>query len=354
VLLIRDSSDVDFRRNEMSLQIKKANVRLDRRTFLQSAGALALSLTILRTSEAATNPGAKPLSGLSPIGETPFTADDKLDLECLAEEVTFCNRGGVSGFVWPQIASGWSTLSEQERLNGAEALLAAGKGGKTALVIGVQSIGADIATSTRYAKHAADHGADAIISLPPGKVSDRATLEYYETIGAATPLPLIVQSQGDMTVDLIVEMFAKIPTMKCVKDEAGKPLARIAQIQKRTGDKLAVFAGNGVRTMIDEMRLGFSGYCPTTGLSDLYQSTFDLWHSGKHKEAFDMFGRILAFDSIQGVAQYVLVARGVFKETTTRRATPGMGNRQESKLDEAQKQAIRESLNLYLEPYLRA
>jgi dihydrodipicolinate synthase/N-acetylneuraminate lyase len=327
---------------------------MNRRSFLQSSGAFAVSLAISRTVEATATAGSKQLSGLFPIGETPFTADNKLDLDCLAAEVTFCNRGGVSGFVWPQIASGWSTLSEQERLDGAEALLAAGKGGKTAVVIGVQAIGGDMATSLRYAKHAAEHGADAIISLPPEKAGDQAMLEYYKTIGAATPLPLIVQSQGDMSVDLIVEMFGQIPTMKCVKDEAGNPLARISQIQQATGNKLAVFAGNGVRTMIDELRLGFSGYCPTTGLSDVYQATFDLWHAGKHKEAFDMFGRILAFDSIQGVSQYILVARGVFKETTTHRPTPGMGNRHEGKLDEAQKQVIRESLSEYLKPYLRA
>jgi len=336
------------------MQVQKADTRLDRRAFLQSAGAFAVSHTLLRTSEAATTAGAKQLSGLFPIGETPFTVDDKLDLDCLAAEVRFCNRGGVRGFVWPQKASGWSTLSEQERLDGAEALLAAGKGGRTAVVIGVQSIGAEIATSIRYAKHAAEHGADAIISLPPEKASDQAMLEYYKTIAAVTPLPLIVQTEGDMSVDLIVEMFGQIPTMKCVKDEAGNPLARIAQIQQRTGNKLAVFAGNGVRTMIDEMKLGFSGYCPFTGLSDLYQVTFDLWHAGKHKEAFDMFGRILAFDSIQGASQYILVARGVFKETTTHRAAPGIGNRSEGKLDEAQKQFIRDSLDEYLKPYLRA
>jgi len=332
----------------------KSDTLMNRRSFLQSSGAFAVSLAVSRTVEATTTAGSKQPSGLFPIGETPFTADNKLDLDCLAAEVTFCNRGGVSGFVWPQIASGWSTLSEQERLDGAEALLAAGKGGRTAVVIGVQAIGGDMATSLRYAKHAAEHGADAIISLPPEKAGDQAMLEYYKTIGAATPLPLIVQSQGDMSVDLIVEMFGQIPTMKCVKDEAGNPLTRISQIQQATGNKLAVFAGNGVRTMIDELRLGFSGYCPTTGLSDVYQATFDLWHAGKHKEAFDMFGRILAFDSIQGVSQYILVARGVFKETTTHRPTPGMGNRHEGKLDEAQKQVIRESLSEYLKPYLRA
>jgi dihydrodipicolinate synthase/N-acetylneuraminate lyase len=336
------------------MTVRQADPRIDRRAFLQSAGAFAASLAFLPDAQATPATGAKQLSGLFPIGQTPFTPDNKLDLECLAAEVKFCNRGGVRGFVWPQIASGWSTLSEQERLDGAEALLAAGKGGKTALVIGVQAIGGDMATSLRYAKHAVEHGADAIISLPPEKASDQAMLDFYKTIGAATPLPLIVQSSGDMSVALIVEMFRQIPTMKCVKDEAGNPLARISEIQQGTGNKLAVFAGNGVRVMIDEMRLGFSGYCPTTGLSDLYQETFDLWHTGKHNEAFDMFGRILAFDSIQGVSQYILVARGVFKETTTHRPTPGMGNQHEDKLDDAQKQVIRQALDEYLKPYLRA
>jgi dihydrodipicolinate synthase/N-acetylneuraminate lyase len=327
---------------------------MDRRLFLRSAGALAVSLAILPRSQARTTAGAKPLSGIFPIGETPFTADNKLDLECLAEEVKFCNRGRVSGFVWPQIASGWSTLSDQERLDGAEAILAAGRGGKTSLVIGVQAIGGDIATSLRYARHAAEYGADAIISLPPEKATDQATIEYYKAIGEATPLPLIVQTKGDMSIDLVSKMFGQIPTMKCVKDEAGDPLARISQIQQATSNRLAVFAGNGVRIMIDEMRLGFSGYCPTTGLSDVYQEAFDLWHAGKPKEAFDMFGRILAFDSIQGVSQYILVARGVFKETTTHRPTPGMGNSHQPKLDETQKQVIRDSLDKYLKPYLRA
>src|SRR5208282_1748229 len=83
----------------------------------------------------------KLLRGLFPIGQTPCTPDNKLDLDCLAAEVKFCNRGGVHGFVWPQIASGWAGLTQQERMAGAETILAAGKGGKTALVIGVQTLG---------------------------------------------------------------------------------------------------------------------------------------------------------------------------------------------------------------------
>jgi 4-hydroxy-tetrahydrodipicolinate synthase len=328
-----------------------------RRNFLQLAGAAAMSLGLSHAVEAVDTaaPASKPFWGVFPIGQTPFTPDDKLDLDCLAAEVKFCNRGGVAGLAWPQIASGWSTLSEKERLDGTEAILAAGKGGKTSLVIGVQTAGSDIAGSIRYAKHAAKNGADAIVSLPPDKATDDALIEYYKTIGAATDLPLVVQTIGNMSVDLIVEMFRQIPTMKCVKDEVGIPLERVTQIREKTNNKLAVFSGQGVRTMLDEMRLGFSGHCPTTGLADLYQSTFDLWHAGKKKEAFDMFGRIQAFNSIPDSGNYVLQARGIFKETTTSRRMPGMGGGRETlPLDDAQKRAIREALDVYLKPYLRA
>jgi dihydrodipicolinate synthase/N-acetylneuraminate lyase len=335
-----------------------------RREFLRTLGGGALSLALAGRGWSA---GTKPMRGVFPIGQTPVTESDKLDLECLQNEVKFCNRYKVHGFAWPQIASGWTTLSEKERMDGAEAILAAGKGGKTALVIGVQDKEGKIDQSIAYAKHAAKNGADAIISLPPEKADDQAMMEYYKTIGQATDLPLIVQTQGDTSVDLIVEMARQVPTMKCVKDEAGNPLARVTQIRERTNDKLAVFSGNGVRTMIDEMRLGFSGHCPTTMLSDFYAAAFDLWHSGKRREAFDMFGRLQAFNTITGAAGYLMVVRGVFKENTRTRGGSmagggtaaggpggGRGGRGgEAPLDEAARQAVRDAWDQFMKPHLR-
>lgn len=335
-----------------------------RREFMQALAGGALGLALSGRGWSA---GTKPMRGVFPIGQTPVTESDKLDLECLQNEVKFCNRYKVHGFAWPQIASGWTTLSEKERMDGAEAILAAGQGGKTSLVIGVQDKNGKINQSIAYAKHAAKNGADAIISLPPEKADDKAMIEYYRAIGQATDLPLIVQTQGDTSVDLIVEMARQVPSMKCVKDEAGNPLARVTQIRERTNGKLAVFSGNGVRTMIDEMRLGFSGHCPTTVLADFYAATFDLWHSGKRREAFDMFGRIQAFNSITGASGYLMVVRGVFKENTKTRgggmagggaaAGGGGGGRGgrggAAPLDEAAKQAVRDAWDQFMKPHLR-
>jgi dihydrodipicolinate synthase/N-acetylneuraminate lyase len=301
-------------------------------------------------------PAAKRLRGLFPIASSPFTPDNKLDYDCLNAEVSFCNRARVPGLIWPQIASGWSTLSSAERFSGAESMISAAKGGATAIAIGVQTQGNDLAGAVAYAKHAAKAGADAICSLPP-EGGNGAMLEYYKAIGTATDLPLVVQTIGDMPVDLIAQMFREIPTMRVVKDEAGDPLKRVTDILAKTDGKLAVFAGKGVRLMMDEMRLGFTGFCPTVGMADLFQQAWELYEAGKKREAFDMFGRIQAFSTITNADRYVMVARGIFKDTTKSRPMPGMGEGSAgppTPLDEAGKKVVRDALDTYLKPYLRA
>jgi 4-hydroxy-tetrahydrodipicolinate synthase len=358
-----------------------------RRGFLRDIGALALGAGLLQTSfeAAASNvrgadlktPSGKPLRGLYPIVETPFDQANKLDTDALANEVRFINRGRVNGMIWPVFASAWSTLSEAERIEGAEAILAAAKGGKSAVAIAVQNTAWDVATSVRYAKHAAAHGADAIVAIPPNNgwdVSDQMVVDYYQAIGAATELPLIVQTRGTMSVDLMIRMFKQIPTMKATKDEVGNPLQRIAPLMQATDNKLAIWAAGGGtgQELLQELPLGFVGLCPTPQFADLLQQVQELYWAGKTRQAFDMFGRVQAFATIRGAVEYTMIARGVFKDTNTFRQQPmepqarrdgpagggggGAGGyeRRNAPLTEQQKQFIRDALHDYLQPYLLA
>jgi 2-keto-3-deoxy-L-arabinonate dehydratase len=296
-----------------------------RREFLRWLGAGTLGLAVsgckLPTIERAS---AKPLRGIFPIAQTPFTETDKLDLDALVREVEFIARGRVHGFVWPQMASEWTVLTEQERLEGAEAICAAGKKVRTAIVIGVQ--GADLATVQKYVTHARQVGADAVISLPPSESADAKTLvAYYQEVGRMSDLPLFVQAVGNITVDALLEMFRTIPTMRYIKDEFGDPLTNIAMLRERTSDRLKVFSGSHGRKLIEEMSAGFSGSMPAASLADLYAATFDLWQEGKRDEARAMQARTMkALDQMlmygmEGM-KYVLYARGVFKTYSARKA----------------------------------
>jgi len=318
---------------------------MTRRDFHRRLGAGAMGLFVSGVARGA----SKPLRGIFPIAQTPFTESGKLDLDALAAEVKFVDRTGAHGFVWPQLASEYATLTEAERLAGAEAILAAGKGLRPAIVIGVQA--PDVQTAARYARHAEKASADALISLPPASQKDEAVLEYYRQIGRATPLPLFAQAVGNMSVDLLARMAQAVPTLGYVKDEAGgSPLARIGPLRERS--RLEVFTGAHGQTLIDEMQRGSAGSMPAASFADIYAACWDLWHAGRRKEAMDVFGQAsmligeaLAY-GIPGL-KYILHVRGVFPTYAVRKADGRVP------LDEAGKQTLREMLD-FVKPRLKA
>lgn len=318
---------------------------MKRRTLLQAFAALA---TFPHTSVAA---APSKLRGLFPIAQTPFTPDDKLDLVALAEQVHFCTRTRVPGLIWPQLASNWTALSEDERQRGAQALLAAAKGTRTAVMIGVQAVGGDLETSLRLVRHAEAHGADAIISLPPSEVSEDDMAVYYGRIGAATSLPLVLQTQGKMSVELVAKVYRAAPTLACVKDEAGDPLERYAAIRALTDGKVAIFAGKGCTEMLNELVLGFDGYCPSMFCTDLFQRVYELWQVGHRQRAEELFARILALRSIPNVMPYLMVMRGIFPENVTTRTVPGQ--KPPVALSEMEKELVRAVWHDLLAPHVR-
>jgi len=294
-----------------------------------------------------TKGAAKPLRGIFPIAQSPFTDAGHLDIESLVEEVKFLDRAGVQGLAWPQIASEWPTLTPDERLAGAEAITATARTLRPAVVIGVQA--PETTAAVRFARHAKDVGADAIISLPPPHDADpRALMAYYKAIGGATDLPLFIQSAGDMSVDLLIDMYHQIPTLRCVKDEVGQPLLRFDALTSRSGGNLAIFTGSHGRTLIDEMMRGFAGTMPASPFADLYATTWDLWHAGKQREALDVFGKAaILINEVEayGLAsmKYILCLRGVFKTYRTREP---VSSSSVDALDEATKADLRRILEL--------
>src|SRR5260370_12786205 len=144
-----------------------------RRDFLKAA---AYGLAASRLGDR-----SKEVRGIFPIMQTPFSGSDKLDTEVLAKEVKFLDKCGAHGVVWPQLASEWSTLEPDERIAGAETIMAAAKGARCAVVLGVQ--GPDLEAARRYARQAEKLGPDAIIALPPrdSRHLDRVA-QYYRRL----------------------------------------------------------------------------------------------------------------------------------------------------------------------------
>jgi 4-hydroxy-tetrahydrodipicolinate synthase len=236
----------------------------------------------------------------------------------LAREVKFMDRAGVHGVVWPQLASEYFELNMDERFAGAEAVVGAAKGLRPAVVIGVQ--GPDRETAVRYARHAEKLAPDAIIALPPREATDPVKItDYYRAIAEQCPRPLFVQSIGDMSVDSLLRMAEKIPSLRYVKDEAGQTLPRISEFRRRGKDLIhGVFSGNHGRTMLDEMARGAAGTMPAAAFADLYVEVWDFWQGGQRELALDRFSKVMLLVTLAQAyglqsVKYILHLRGVFK-----------------------------------------
>jgi 4-hydroxy-tetrahydrodipicolinate synthase len=338
----------------------------NRRKFLQRTGAslgvLAVAggnaLAAASNVAVAMSPNGKSLAGVFPIGWTPCKADNSFDADAMVKQQKFLNKGKVAGMAWPQNASGWQSLTPEEWNAGAEAL--ASVKGDTALVLGVQTAGFNTANSQAYAKKARSLNADAIISLtPPG--SDADVIAYFKALSDASGLPMMVQAVGNVSVDSLVALAAAIPTIVAVKDEAGDPLERAPTLLQKTGGKLEDFSGGGGMSFFPELELGFLGTCPYTGLADVLQACFNSYRAGRKRDAYDTFGRFLAFNALPHANEYVMKARGVFAEDTVMRANPvaagappAGGRRRGGQITDAQKAEIRTALDTYLKPFLVA
>ncbi len=284
---------------------------MDRRRFLFTLTASALA----RAEE------TKRLAGIYPIMQTPFSESNALDLEALAKQVKFLDRCGVHGMVWPQLASEWSELSRDERITGAETIVAAAKGLKPKVILGVQA--PDVDGAVQYARHADKLGPDGIIALPlPDQKNLDALAAYYRAIARVCARPLFVQAIGNMSVEFILKLAREIPSLRFVKDEAGHTLSRISAYRK-IDKSISIFTGGHGRSMLDEMARGSAGTMPAAGFADLYVQVWDLWKAGKRPQAMDAFGRVgLLITQVQAYGlpslKYLLQQRGVFTNTRCR------------------------------------
>jgi 4-hydroxy-tetrahydrodipicolinate synthase len=271
----------------------------------------------------------KPFRGIFAILQTPFRLDDEVDEEDLEREVSFCVRAGAPGLIWPQVASEFYALSEEERMRVAEIILRAGAG-RIAVVIGVQAL--NKALAVRFARHAEEKGADAVISLPPflGPVTLDAAADYFRALAGATRLPTFIQNTGGqwgpaLPTSLVIQLAKENHRLSYVKEEVAPVVHRLEEYV-RSGVMTGIFSGDGGRNLFNDLARGSSGTTPACGFVDVDVQIYNLATTGKTEEARALFKLLLPMKNLQetyglAFAKRVLVRRGVFKTAKLRGVT---------------------------------
>ena len=177
-----------------------------------------------------------PFPGLNLAVTTPFDTSGRIDFARLEAHLEKYIEAGVKGFVLSSGTGMHVYLSREE----SDALVAAGAriiAGRAKVIVQTSALLVeDVVARTR---HAADHGADGVMVLPPffeGPTDDEGILAFYEAAGEGG-LPIIgynvPQAVGVGISPDLLRRLCEIPNFVSVKDSSGDLAAQAALI--RTG-----------------------------------------------------------------------------------------------------------------------
>jgi 4-hydroxy-tetrahydrodipicolinate synthase len=151
----------------------------------------------------------KPWHGILTATATPFREDESLDYVRYAEHIQWLAANETHGVIPNGSLGEYQVLTAQERATLLETAIAAAPAGFS-VIAGVGAYGA--AESRRWAEHAAEAGASALMLLPPTgyRASDEEVLAHYREVGKVG-MPIVAYNNPfDTKVDLTPELIARI------------------------------------------------------------------------------------------------------------------------------------------------
>ncbi|MHB9033270.1 MAG: dihydrodipicolinate synthase family protein [Anaerolineae bacterium] len=267
---------------------------------------------------------AEHLRGIFPVLQTPLESCGALDISSLQREVAFNIKAGAHGLVFPVLGSEFQFLSDQERRELVEIVIAEAAD-KLPVVVGVAGPSASVASE--HAAHAAMAGADAVIALPPyiSGASPAELLDYYRSIAFTSGVPVFIQNSGaGMSPAFLGQLLREVPGVHYIKEEASPSAHHISAVAALAEPNCwGIFGGALGRWMISEMRRGACGFMPAAELTDIYVACWDAFQAGDEPAARAILNRLMPeinLASILGmrVCKEVLVRRGVFASAAMR------------------------------------
>lgn len=272
--------------------------------------------------------------GVFAIPPTPFDESGNVDEASLVRLVDFCLTAGAHGIVTTVNASEAIALTDVERLGVAE-LIVEHVSRRVPVIVGVSGVSTRAAEV--YARHAAAHGADAVMAMPPYVKHPPADeiLEFYRAVArAADPVPVWIQNYvgpvgTPMAPDLLARVLSEIAGVDYLKEESAFAPQMMSRVQQLVGEHLkGVMGGMAGRYLPEEYRRGACGTMPACEVVDAHVLVWDALERGGGDEARRLHGRLLPLLTYEAMYSYtvykeVLVRRGIIRSARTR--VPGSG-----------------------------
>ena len=252
--------------------------------------------------------------GVFPALLTPFTADDKLDLQMFEKNLAAQLSAGVHGIIIGGSLGEASTITEKEKQElvqfSVEYL-----NGKIPVILNIAE--STTKEAIQQATNAHTWGADGIMLLPPMryKTDERETISYFKAVAQATGLPIMIYNNPvDYKIDTTPAMFEELVECKNITalKESSRDVTNLTRMVNRFGNRFKVLCGVDTLAM-EELCLGADGW--VAGLVCAFPketvTIYNLVKAGKIEEAaaiYRWFMPLLELDIHPKLVQYIKLA----------------------------------------------
>lgn len=283
------------------------------------------------------------MRGIFTIPSTPFDENYAVDEVGLRRIVDFCIGCGAHGLVYPVMASGFSTLSDAERIQ-ASRIVVEQCNGRIPVVVGVAGVCKEHAAA--FAHEAKAMQADAVIAMAPyiNKLSNADLItDYFRAISDAASLPVFIQNHSfgtELSVNLMARLLTEIEHVRYIKEETYPVTHKLSEILAAVGSNVdGVFGGAGGRFLLLEYPRGVAGQMPGCHVTDVVVALWNALEAGERDKAKQIYGQMAPLFAFQEQAKgtaykEILRRRGVIASNRTRNSVDTLDEHDHQALDE--------------------
>jgi 4-hydroxy-tetrahydrodipicolinate synthase len=240
-------------------------------------------------------PDAAPaFGGVFSVLPTPFDPSGAFDPGSLRRVVDLFLDDGVNGFTALGVTSEVARLTDAERDQVLDAVLAH-VNGRVPVVAGTTADG--LRTCIEFTRRAKSAGAAAVMISPPRmpKINSDAVARHFAEVAAAVDVPIIVQdyppiSGYAMEPWLLARIAREVPAARTIKLEDPPTPFKTSRILDQTqGLNVAIFGGLGGVFLLEELLAGAPGAMTGFAFPARLVGIVSRYRAGKIDEAADLF-----------------------------------------------------------------
>lgn len=285
------------------------------------------------------------LDGIHFMLPTPFRASGEVDSESFSNLVNCAVNSGCGGVVTLGVMGESHRLSDAERSEVENAVIAAAND-RLAVVVGVSSqSGHEVAQRARQAEAA---GATAVMASPPrlAKPNEAAVFAYYSDLQDAVSIPIVVQDLPEqtgvhMSPGFIARLNSELPGARHLKLEDPPTPQKVTSVLKETGKNMSIFGGLGGAFLFEELRRGAVGTMTGFAYPEVLVAIHRHISNGEVEKARSIFYKwlpLIRYENSAGISlsirKHIMLRRGLLETANVRPPTPAIGTDTETELDD--------------------